>query len=200
MPALFPSAGATTLLLCANVIGFPYAFYPAFLLIFETATAMLLSQHFKKTLSSCSSLLPLPIQTSPLQVIFFHQRNLFSSRHSFLFSSFIPVAGLPEIVRADDPPSPPSLKTASGSWSHAALLEAPIMKCEKKSNRQTAHVVFQQVRFHAQLNECMVLTFCETLNRPLHATHNRFYILSTCPGPSAGRRYSAGYATRRHYL
>ncbi len=101
-------------------------------------------------------------------------RNLFSSATLILFPSFIPVAALPELVLAVDAPSP-SLKVASGNWSHAALLEAPIMKCEKKSNRNTAHVAFQQVRHQPQLNGRMPLTFCGSHNRPLYTKHNRFH-------------------------
>ncbi len=85
----------------------------------------------------------------------FH-RNLLSFSRANLRFSFIPVAGLPEIVLADVALSP-SLKAASGSWSHAALLEAPILKCEKKSNRQTAHIAFQQVRCHELSHAACVL-------------------------------------------
>lgn len=100
------------------------------------------------------------------------QRNLLSFSRAYLRFSFISVAGLPEIVLADVALSP-SLKAACGSWSHAALLEAPIMKCEKKSNRQTAHIAFQQVRCHELSHAACVLRHAHATT-VLHATHNRF--------------------------
>lgn len=60
------------------------------------------------------------------------------------------VAGIPEVV-GHGPQSPAAAGAAAnaaavkGTWSHAALLDMPVMKCERKSSKQNPHVVFQQV-------------------------------------------------------
>ena len=79
--------------------------------------------------------------------------NVFATAYRFVYARLCfvePIAGLPEVVRGDGPESAEGGKESSsavkGDWSHALLLEMPVMACENKTHKHTQKLVFRQVR------------------------------------------------------
>jgi hypothetical protein len=82
--------------------------------------------------------------------------NVFATAFRFIYAHLrvaAPIAGLPEVVRGDEPESAQSgnenSSAVKGNWSHALLLEMPVMVCEHKTHKHTQKLVFRQVCFYA---------------------------------------------------
>jgi hypothetical protein len=89
-----------------------------------------------------------------------------------------PLVGLPEVVRGDEPESAQggnkNSSTVKGNWSHALLLERPVMVCEHKTHKHTQKLLFRQVCRGLLLHDAAAL-LCRIHRDDFVANFRRFF-------------------------